>query len=126
MKSYNRIIMIGNLTRDPEFKQLQGGHSSCRLGIAANREFAQRNKDTKTQETCFIDVDIWGSQAESCHKFLKKGRSVLVEGRLKLNTWQNKEGQTISKHCIIAERIVFLDNNPKSHTNNENEDFFFE
>lgn len=108
MAGYNRIIIVGNLTRDPELKQLPSGQSVCRLGLATNRQFKNKQTGAQTQEVCFVDVDVWGMQAESCQKFLAKGRSVLVEGRLKFDTWQDPQGATRSKHSIFADRVVFL------------------
>lgn len=108
MASYNRIIIVGNLTRDPELKQLTSGQGVCRLGLASNREFKNRQTGAAVQEVCYVDVDVWGPQADSCHKYLQKGRPVLVEGRLKLDTWQDQNGQNRSKHLIVADRVVFL------------------
>lgn len=107
MASYNRVILMGNLTRDPEFKQLTSGQSVCRLGLASNRTFKNRQTGATTQEVCFVDVDVWGAQGENCQKYLQKGRSVLVEGRLKLDTWE-QEGQKRSRHSIVADRVTFL------------------
>ncbi|MFA6065906.1 MAG: single-stranded DNA-binding protein [Candidatus Babeliaceae bacterium] len=108
MAGYNRIIMIGNLTRDPEFKQLPSGQGLCKLGLASNRPFKNKQTGLLTQEVCFVDVDVWGPQAESCHKYLQKGRPVLIEGRLKLDSWKDDAGQNRSKHSIVADRVVFL------------------
>lgn len=108
MAGYNRIIMIGNLTRDPEYRQLPSGQGVCQLGIASNRQYRNKQTGAMVQEVCFIDIDVFGPQAESCKKYLQKGRSVLVEGRLKLDTWETPEGQKRSKHGIIADRVVFL------------------
>jgi len=110
MAGYNRIIIVGNLTRDPEYKQLSSGQSVCRLGLATNRQFKNRQSGDISQEVCFVDVDVWGAQAESCNQYLQKGRQVLVEGRLKLDSWQDAEGNNRSKHSITAERVVFLSN----------------
>ena len=107
MASYNRVIMVGNLTRDPELKQVGMGNV-CRMSIASNRQFKNKQTGAAVQEVCFIDVDVWGPQAESTHKYLRKGSPVLVEGRLKFDTWKDTEGQTRSKHGIVAERVVFL------------------
>lgn len=111
MAGYNRIIIVGNLTRDPEYKQLSSGQAVCRLGVATNRQFRNRQTGDTSQEVCFVDIDVWGAQAESCNQYLQKGRQVLVEGRLKLDTWQDAEGHNRSKHSITAERVVFLSNN---------------
>lgn len=108
MASYNRVIMIGNLTRDPEYKQLTSGQAVCRLGIASNRQFKNKQTGSMVQEVCFIDIDVWGPQAESCNQYLQKGRSILVEGRLKLDSWQDPDGNKRSKHSIVADRVTFL------------------
>lgn len=108
MSSYNKVIMMGNLTRDPEFKQLPSGQAVCRMGIATNRQFKSKNSAEPVQEVCFIDVDVWGAQAESCNKFLEKGSPILLEGRLKLDSWQDSEGQKRSKHSVVADRITFV------------------
>ncbi len=106
--NFNRIIIIGNLTRDPEFKQQASGQGLCKLGLASNRQFKNKATGVLSQEVCFVDVAVWGAQAESCHKYLQKGRPVLVEGRLKLDTWKDADGNNRSKHSIVAERVVFL------------------
>ncbi len=108
MANYNRIIVIGNLTRDPDYKQLPSGQPLTRLGIASNRQYKNRQTGSMVQEVCFIDAEVFGPQAESCRQYLQKGRSVLVEGRLKFDTWQTPDGQTRSKHSIVADRVVFL------------------
>lgn len=108
MAGYNRIIMVGNLTRDPELKQLPSGQSVCRMSLASNRSFKNRQTGQQVQEVCFIDIDVWGAQADSCQKFLAKGRSVLVEGRIKFDSWQDPQGASRSKHSITADRVVFL------------------
>lgn len=108
MASFNRIIIAGNLTRDPEYKQLPSGQGVCRLGLASNRQFKNKQTGTAIQEVCYVDIDVWGPQADSCQKFLQKGRGVLIEGRLKFDTWQDQQGQTRSKHSIVADRVVFL------------------
>jgi single-strand DNA-binding protein len=106
--SYNRIIIAGNLTRDPEFKQLGSGQNVTKLGIASNRQYKNRQTNALVQEVCFVDVDVFGPQAESSRQFLQKGSPVLVEGRLRFDTWQTPDGQTRSKHSIVADRIIFL------------------
>jgi single-strand DNA-binding protein len=114
MAGYNRIIMIGNLTRDPEYKTLPSGQAVCRLTIASNRQFKNRQSGEMVQEVCYVDVDVWGAQAESCRQYLAKGRPVLIEGRLKLDSWQDQNGQNRSKHSIFADRVVFLGSNAQA------------
>lgn len=108
MAGYNRVIMVGNLTKDPELKQLNSGQSVCRLNLASNRQFKNRQTGAMVQEVCFIDIDVWGPQAETCKSYLQKGRQVLIEGRLKLDTWKENDGQARSKHSIVADRVVFM------------------
>ena len=117
MAGYNRLIMVGNLTRDPELRQLASGASVCRLNVASNRQFKNRQTGVMTQEVCFVDVDVWGAQAESCNQYLAKGRAILLEGRLKFDTWQDAEGQNRSKHSIVADRVVFLSQGQSAETN---------
>lgn len=109
MAGYNRIVLVGNLTRDPDYKQLASGQPVCRLGLASNRQYRNRQSGDMVQEVCFIDIDVWGPQAESCRQYLQKGRQVLIEGRLKFDTWEDQtSGQTRSKHSVVADRVVFL------------------
>lgn len=107
MASFNRIIMMGNLTRDPDRKQLSSGQSVCRLGLASNRQFKNRQTGAMSQEVCFVDVEVWGAQADSCQQYLQKGKPVLVEGRLKLDSWEDN-GVRRSRHYIVADRVTFL------------------
>ncbi len=121
MAGYNRVVMVGNLTRDPEYKQLSSGQAVCRLGLATNRQFKNRQTGQMVQEVCYVDIDVWGAQAESCNQYLQKGRPVLIEGRLKFDTWEDPSGQSRSKHSIVADRVVFLsaaaDNDAANATN---------
>ena len=100
--------MIGNLTRDPELKKVGTGQSVCRFNLACNRQFKNKVSGAMTQEVCFVDVDVWGAQAETSKEYLAKGRPVLVEGRLKLDSWQEADGTKRSKHSIVADRVTFL------------------
>lgn len=113
MASFNRVIMIGNLTRDPEYKQQQSGQAVCRLSIASNRQYKNKQTGATVQEVCYIDVDVWGAQADNCRQYLQKGKPVLVEGRLKLDTWE-AEGQTKRRHFIVADRVIFLGSNQQN------------
>lgn len=108
MAGYNRIIIVGNLTRDPEYKQLSSGQGVCNIGLASNRQYKNKQTGMMVQEVCFIDADVFGPQAESCKQFLKKGSPTLVEGRLKFDNWETPEGQKRVKYSIVADRVVFL------------------
>lgn len=108
MAGFNRVIMVGNLTKDPELKQLNSGQAVCRLTLASNRQFKNRQTGAMVQDVCFIDVEVWGPQAEACKNYLQKGRPVLVEGRIKFDTWKENDGQMRSKHSIVADRVIFM------------------
>lgn len=119
MAGYNRIIMVGNLTKDPDLRSA-GTQSVCKLNIASNRQYKNKQTGNIVQEVCFIDIEVWGAQADSCKLYLTKGRPILVEGRLKLDSWKDTEGNTKSKHGIVAERVIFL-NAGAEHGNLEEE-----
>jgi single-strand DNA-binding protein len=120
MADYNKIILVGNLTRDPEHRQLPSGQNMCKLGLAVNRQFKNRQTGDTISEVCFVDIDVWGAQADSCHRYLQKGRRVLIEGRLKLDSWDDQQtGQKRSKHSVVAERVVFLSTADQAMTQQE-------
>jgi single-strand DNA-binding protein len=118
MASFNKVILVGNLTRDPELKQAGAG-TVCRLSMASNRQFKNRQTGSMIQEVCYIDVDVWGAQAETCKQYLQKGRQVMIEGRLKQDVWKDNEGQTRSKHSIVADRVIFLGSQTGSSVGDE-------
>ncbi len=101
----NRVILAGNLTRDPDVRYLPSGTPVTNFRIAVNRRFKGKSGDV--DETCFIDVKVYGKQAESCGEFLSKGRNVLVEGYLRLEQWDTEGGKR-SKHVVVADRVQFL------------------
>ena len=105
--NFNKVLLAGNLTRDPELKYLNSGTAVCDLRLAINRRF-KRGDGEWGEETCFLDVVVWGRQGENCNQYLKKGRGVFVEGRLKLDTWETQDGQKRSKHRVVGERVQFL------------------
>ena len=112
MSSLNRVLIIGNLTRDPELKTVGSGANVCDLGVAMNRSWTD-NQGQKHDEATFVDVTLWGKNAENAARYLSKGRSVYVEGRLQLDAWKDKEsGQDRSKLRIVGERIQFLGGAP--------------
>ncbi len=105
--NYNKVLLIGNLTRDPELRYLNSGTAVCDLGLAVNRRFRKADGESG-EETCFVDVVVWARQAENCNQFLRKGAGVFVEGRLTFDTWENQEGQKRSKHRVVADRVQFM------------------
>lgn len=102
---FNRVILIGNLTKDPEVRYTPGGTPVATVAIAVNSRY--RSGDENKEETLFIDCVVWGKQAESCGQYLSKGRSVLVEGRLRERRWEY-EGQKKSKMEVVANTLRFL------------------
>jgi single-strand DNA-binding protein len=114
MANMNVVMLAGNLTADPELKPLNESSSVCALRMAINRKYKDRNGEMQ-EDTCFINVDVFGKQAESCNTYLRKGSPLIVEGRLQMDQWQDKEsGQNRSRLKIIANRIQFL--NSKNQT----------
>ena len=108
MASYNKVLLMGNLTRDPEVKYTPKGTALANLGLAVNRRWTTETGEQK-EEVTFVDVEVWGRQAETAGQYLSKGRPVFVEGRLKLDSWEDKEsGQKRSKLKVVAERVQFL------------------
>lgn len=105
MANFNKVILLGNLTRDPELKYTQGGQAIAKFGLAVSRKYTQ-NGETKEQ-VCFVDITAWGRTAEVVNEYAKKGKPILVEGRLDYQTWE-KDGQKRSKHEVIAETIQLL------------------
>jgi single-strand DNA-binding protein len=111
MVNINSVIIGGNLTRDPEVRYTPQGSAVTSFGLAVNRIFKTRDGEKK-EEVNFFDIDVWGRQAETCGEYLKKGSPVLIEGRLKQDTWENREGQKRSKVKIRAIRVQFLPGGP--------------
>jgi len=107
MASLNKVLLIGNLTRDPELRYTPQGTAVVNLRIAVNRRFKDRN-GTQKDEVCFITAVVWDKQAESCNQYLQKGRSVFVEGRLQSRSWEDKSGQKRNVIEVRAERVQFL------------------
>lgn len=108
MASYNRVILMGNLTRDPELKQTQSGTSICHFSIAVNRSFNSQD-GTQRDETCFIEIDSFGRTAENISRFFSKGKPILVEGRLRQDSWEDKQsGQKRNKLVVVLERFEFV------------------
>jgi single-strand DNA-binding protein len=108
MASFNKVILLGNLTRDPEIKYTPKGTAIANIGLAVNRVYSN-DQGEKTEETTFIDVELWGRTAEIAQEYLRKGRPVLIEGRLKLDQWDDKQtGQKRSKLRVVGEAMQLL------------------
>lgn len=108
MSSYNKVILMGNLTRDPEIKYTPKGTPIARLGMAVNRRW-KTDQGEDREEVTFVDVDVFGRAAENCGQYLRKGRGVHVDGRLKLDTWEDREsGKKRSRLLVVAEGVQFL------------------
>jgi len=108
MRGFNRVILAGNLTRDPELRYLPKGTATARLGLAINRQWRDESGQTK-EEVTFVDVDAWGKQAETICQYLKKGQPILIEGRLKLDSWDDKQtNQKRYQLRVVLEGFQFL------------------
>jgi single-strand DNA-binding protein len=108
MASFNKVILLGNLTRDPEVRYTPKGSAVADLGIAVNRQYTLENGE-KREEVTFVDVTFWGRTAEVAGEYLKKGRPVFIEGRLQLDTWDDKQsGQKRTKLKVIGETMQML------------------
>ncbi len=109
MASFNKVILIGNLTRDPELRYTPKGTAIAKIGLAVNRTWRNEAGEQK-EEVTFVDVDAFGRQAETIGQYLKKGRPIMVEGRLKLDQWDDKQsGQKRSRLGVVLENFQFLD-----------------
>jgi single-strand DNA-binding protein len=107
MASLNKVLLIGNLTRDPEVRYIPSGTAVAELGLAVNESF--RNKEgQEVESTVFVDVVVWARQAETCAEYLSKGSPVFIEGRMQLDQWESKEGEKRSKIRVRADRVQFL------------------
>jgi len=105
---YNRIILVGNLTRDPELRYMPNGGAVCSTGIATNRKFKKQDGSTG-EEVCFVDITFFGRTAEVANQYLKRGKKILVEGRLKLDQWTDQNGGKRSKHSVVVDSMQMLD-----------------
>src|SRR4029079_933903 len=108
MASFNKVILVGNLTRDPELRYTPKGTAVAKVGLAVNHKWKNEAGEFK-EEVTFIDIDCWGRTAENVGQYMRKGSSMLVEGRLKLDTWDDKQtNQKRSKMGVVAETVQFL------------------
>ena len=107
MASYNRVILLGNLTRDPELRYIPSGTAVAEVGLAVNDRYKNAEGQWVDQPT-FVDVTLWARTAEVASEYLSKGSPVLIEGRLKLDSWETPEGQKRSKLRVVAEKMQML------------------
>jgi single-strand DNA-binding protein len=108
MANLNKVLLMGNLTRDPEVRYTPKGTAVAELGIAVNRVYSGENGE-KREEVTFVDVTVWGRTAENVGEYLKKGRPVFIEGRLQLDSWEDKQsGQKRNKLKVVADNVQFL------------------
>ncbi len=118
MSGFNRVVMMGRLTRDPRLRQTSAGLAVADIGLATTERF--KGKDGASRErTCFVDIVAWGRQAETCGQYLKKGAPALVEGRLQLDRWEDSDGNKRSRHRVNADRVHFLSGNGKASEKRE-------
>ena len=109
MASFNKVILMGNLTRDPELRQIPSGSAVTELGMAINRSWYDKATNTRKEDVTFVDVTLWGKTAEIAAQYLTKGRPVLIEGRLQLDQWDDREtGQKRSKLKVVGEQMTML------------------
>ncbi len=106
MASFNKVLLMGNLTRDPELRFTSNGSALAKFGLAVNRKY-KAGEEWK-EEVCFVDITVWGKQAENCAEYLSKGRPVFIEGRLQFSSWETDDGQKRNKLEVVANTVQFL------------------
>jgi single-strand DNA-binding protein len=112
MATFNKVILLGNLTRDPELRYTPQGSAVCEFALALNYQYTNKQTGQKVEEVSFIDIVAWGKTGEICAEYLKKGRQVMVEGRLKQDRWEAQDGKKMSKVRVTAENVQFVGNRP--------------
>jgi single-strand DNA-binding protein len=108
MPSYNKVLLMGNLTRDVQLKSTSGGQSVADIAIAVNRKFKTKDGQDR-EEVTYVDCECWGPRAEVIAKYFSKGKPIFIEGRLKLDTWEDKDGQKRSKMRVMIEDFQFVE-----------------
>ena len=106
MTGFNKVILIGNLTRNPELRYTPNGTPVTSFSLAVNRRF--RQAEELKEEVCYVDIVVFGRQAEHCGQYLSKGNGVIVDGRLQQRRWETDDGQKRSKHEVVAQSVTFL------------------
>lgn len=112
----NKVFLIGRLTRDPELRYTQGGQAVANFGLAVNRDFP--TKEGRKEETCFVNLIVWGKRAEVCAEYMKKGGLIFVEGRLQYRKWETQDKEKRSTLEVVVEDFQFLDK-PAANTHTE-------
>jgi single-strand DNA-binding protein len=108
MANFNKVILAGNLTRDPQLSYLPSGTPACEFGLAVNRKWKSQQTGEMKEEVCFVDCRSYGRQAETINQYMKKGRQLLVEGHLRYDQWEGKDGQKRSKLLVHVDSFQFL------------------
>jgi len=106
MASFNKVLLLGRLSRDPELRYTASGAAVASFGLAVNHKY-KAGEEWKT-DVCYVEITVWAKQAENCAEYLRKGSAVLVDGRLNFQTWES-DGQKRSKHEVVAQNVQFLD-----------------
>lgn len=106
MAGFNKVILMGNLTRNPELRYTPSGTPVASFGLATSRRFKQG--DELKEEVCFVDIVVFGKQAEHCGQYLNKGNGAIIEGRLQQRRWETEDGQKRSKHEVVAQTVTFM------------------
>lgn len=118
---FNKVVLVGNLTRDIEMRYTPSGTAIASTGIAVTRKITVNGE--KRDETCFIDITFWGRTAEVANQYLSKGSKVLIEGRLRFEQWNDQNGQTRSKHSISVENMEMLGSSPNANKGTSGADY---
>lgn len=114
----NSVNLVGNLTRDPEIRDTASGAAVCNFGLAMNRRWNDRQTGERREEATFVDLEAWGKTAEVVSRYCSKGQQLAVEGRLKLDEWQdNKTGERRTKLKVVAEKVHLISKSPKGDSN---------
>ena len=108
MASFNKVVLLGNLTRDPEIKKSPAGVTVAKLRLAVNETYRDRQTGQPKEVACFVDVAVWDKQAESCAQYLTRGSQILVEGRLVYEEWKNAQGESRNRLSVRADRVQFI------------------
>ncbi len=117
-RGYNKVILLGNLARDPELRYTPSGQAVAKFTVAVNRSYTNRD-GAQVDEVDFIPIVVWGKQAENCSQYLTKGRAVLVEGRLRVRSYETQDGQRRRAFEVVALRVQFIGGAPRGEEEEE-------